>query len=152
MKILLAYDGFEHSKHALEEAAELGAGGAAELTILSVVPEAEARAGKGGGHRWLAPHAHQNVAIAHRFLAEHGIESEMKIAYGDPVDEIRKEAAAGDYDFIVVGSHGRSAVGQVFLGSVSKALLEEAPCPVLVAGKNATVRREPARALAPTAT
>jgi nucleotide-binding universal stress UspA family protein len=27
MKILLAYDGFEHSKRALEEAAELAAGG-----------------------------------------------------------------------------------------------------------------------------
>ena len=142
MKILLAYDGFEHSKHALEEAAELGASGFGELTILSVVPETEAGASKAGGHRWLAPHAHQDVAIAHRFLAERGIEAEMKIAYGDPVDEIRQEAAAGAYDFIVVGSHARGAIGRVLLGSISKALLEEAPCPVLVAGKNVTVRRQ----------
>lgn len=143
MKILLAYDGFEHSKHALEEAAELAADGAGEVTIVSVVPQVEARASKAGGHRWLAPHAHQDVAIAHRYLAERGVEAEMKMAYGDPADEIRKEAAAGGYDFIIVGSHGRGAVGQVLLGSVSKTLLEKAPCPVLVAGKNRTVRREP---------
>ena len=141
MKILLAYDGFEHSRHALEEAAEL-ASDSDVVKILSVVPEADARASKAGGHRWLAPHAHQDVAMAHRFLAQHGIDADMKMAYGDPVTEIRKEAAAGAYDVIIVGSHGRSAIGQLLLGSVSKALLENAPCPVLVAGRNATIRRE----------
>jgi nucleotide-binding universal stress UspA family protein len=147
MKILLAYDGFEHSKHALEEAAELATKGFGELTILSVVPEAEAGASKAGGHRWLAPHAHQDVAIAHRYLAEFGVEAEMKIAYGESVEEIRKEAADGDYDFIIVGSHGRGPVGRMFLGSVSTALLEAAPCAVLIVSKDTTVRREPARSL-----
>jgi nucleotide-binding universal stress UspA family protein len=151
MKILLAYDGFEHSKHALEEAAELATNGFGELTILSVVPEAEAGASKAGGHRWLAPHAHQDVAIAHRYLAEYGVEAEMKIAYGDPVEQIRKEAAEGDYDFIVVGSHGRGPVGRMFLGSVSTALLEAAPCAVLIVSKDTTVRREPVRSLRATA-
>ena len=151
MKILLAYDGFEHSKHALEEAAELATTGFGELTILSVVPEADARASKAGGHRWLAPHAHQDVAIAHRYLAEYGVEAEMKIAYGDPVEQIRNEAAEGDYDFIVVGSHGRGPVGRMFLGSVSTALLEAAPCAVLIVSKDTTVRREPARSLRATA-
>jgi nucleotide-binding universal stress UspA family protein len=140
MKILLAYDGFEHSRHALEEAAELANGG--DVKIVSVVPEADARASKAGGHRWLAPHAHHDVAIAHRFLAERGIDSDMKIAYGDPATEIRKEAAAGEFDVIIVGSRDQRALGRLLLGSVSKALLEEAPCPVLVAGKNATIRRE----------
>ena len=44
--------------------AELAADGRAEVTILSVVPEAEARGSKSGGHRWLAPHAHLDVAVA----------------------------------------------------------------------------------------
>ena len=72
MKILLAYDGMERSKHALEEARELGSG-SANVTIVSVVPESEARASKAGGHRWLAPHAHQDVAVAHEYLSDAGI-------------------------------------------------------------------------------
>ncbi|MGH3011504.1 MAG: universal stress protein [Gaiellaceae bacterium] len=44
MKILLAYDGFEHSRHALEETAKLAADGHGEVTVVSVVPpDAQAR-------------------------------------------------------------------------------------------------------------
>jgi nucleotide-binding universal stress UspA family protein len=58
MKVLFAYDGFPHSRHALKEVAELAPNGDAEVTILSVVPEAEARGSKAGRRRWLLPHAH----------------------------------------------------------------------------------------------
>jgi nucleotide-binding universal stress UspA family protein len=146
MKILLAYDGFEHSGSALEEAAELAAEGRGQVTVLSVVPESEARASKSGGHRWLAPHAHQDVAVAHDRLRERGIESEMKIAHGEPLDEIVREAEAGGYDLVVVGSRGLGPVGQLLLGSVSEKLVRQAPCPVLVAGEETTERHEPARA------
>lgn len=144
MKILLAYDGFPHSRHALEETAELAANGRAEVLILSVVPETEARGSKSGGHRWLAPHAHVDVARAHAYLQERGIQSEMKIAHGEPFAAIRDEAAAGGYDLVVVGSRGRGALGELLLGSVSRKLVDAAPCPVLVAGGDATVRHEPA--------
>lgn len=143
MKILLAYDGFSHSRHALEEAAELAANGRAEVLVFSVVPETDARGSKSGGHRWLAPHAHVDVARAHAYLRERGIEAEMKIAHGDPFAAIRDEAAAGGYDLVLVGSRGRGAVGELLLGSVSRKLVDGAPCPVLVAGGDATVRHEP---------
>jgi nucleotide-binding universal stress UspA family protein len=142
MKVLFAYDGFPHSRHALKEVAELAANGDAEVTIISVVPEAEARGSKAGRRRWLLPHAHQDVAIAQSYLHEQGVEAEMKIAYGDPADEIRKEAAWGGYGTIVLGSRGRDRLGRLLLGSVSKKLVEEAPCPVLIAGKDVTVRHE----------
>lgn len=82
MKILLAYDGMERSKHALEEVGELAAVGDSDVTIVSVVPESEARASKAGGHRVLAPHAHQDVAVAHKYLRERGMDAEMKVLYG----------------------------------------------------------------------
>jgi nucleotide-binding universal stress UspA family protein len=143
MKILLAYDGMKRSKKALEEAAELARDGAAEPTIVSVVPEAEARATKAGGHRMLAPHAHQDVALAHRYLSDHGIPAEMKILHGDPVEELLREARKGGYDLIVVGSRELGPIGRAVLGSVSAKLVKEAPCPVLVVGEGASVRHEP---------
>jgi nucleotide-binding universal stress UspA family protein len=49
---------------------------------------------------------------------------------GIPRDELHAEAA--DADLLVVGSHGRSAVGRMVLGSVSASLVEHPPCPVAV--------------------
>jgi nucleotide-binding universal stress UspA family protein len=140
MKILVAYDGFEHSDNAVREAAEL-AGDRTEITILSVVPP-DARGSKSGGHVGLAPHAHEDVARAHAYLRERGIEATMEIQHGDAVDEICSAASAGGYDLLVVGSRGHGPVGRLILGSVSTELARRAPCPVLVAGKDQTERIE----------
>jgi nucleotide-binding universal stress UspA family protein len=142
MKILLAYDGFPHSENALVRAAELGASKDAEITILSVVPP-DARASKSGGHVGLRPHAHEDVARAHRFLRELGIPGEMQMEQGDPAAEISRVAEEGGYDLVVVGSHGRNAIGELILGSVSRSVVRSAPCAVLVAGKDASERIEP---------
>jgi nucleotide-binding universal stress UspA family protein len=145
MKILLAYDGFEHSLHALEETAKLAEGEHGEVTVLSVVPP-DARGSKSGGHVGLQPHAHEDVARAHEFLREHGVESEMKIECGEPADEIVDEVKRGQYDLIVVGSRGLGPLGRLLLGSVSTEVLRAAPCPVLVAGAELSERIEPAGA------
>jgi nucleotide-binding universal stress UspA family protein len=147
MKILLAYDGFEQSKHALEETAKLAADGKGEITVLSIVPP-DARASKSGGHVMLRPHAHEDVARAHKYLRELGIPSEMKMDNGDPAEQIVAEATAGNYDLVVVGSRGRGPVGRIFLGSVSTKVVAGAPCPVLVAGADISERIEPAESRA----
>jgi nucleotide-binding universal stress UspA family protein len=141
-KILLAYDGFEHSRHALEETAKLLADGHGQVAILSVVPP-DARGSKAGGHVGLRPHAHEDVARAHEYLRDRGIESEMKMDHGDPAEQILAEAKAGEYDLVVVGSRGLGPVGRLVLGSVSTAVVENAPCPVLVAAEDMTERLEP---------
>jgi nucleotide-binding universal stress UspA family protein len=141
MKVLLAYDGFEHSENALAEAVEL-VKDAGTLTTVSVVPP-DARGSKSGGHVGLQPHAHQDVAVAHKYLRERGIESEMLIEHGDPAEEIARVAAEGGYDLILAGSRERGTVVELLLGSVSKTLVRTAPCPVLVVGKEAGVRFEP---------
>jgi nucleotide-binding universal stress UspA family protein len=142
MRILLAYDGFEHSQHALEQAAKLAADGKGEITVLSVVPP-DARGSKSGGHVMLRPHAHEDVARAHAYLRELGLPSEMKMEAGDPAEEIVAEATTGGYDVVVVGSRGHGALGRLLLGSVSTEVVARAPCPVLVAGANMTEQIEP---------
>lgn len=142
MKILLAYDGFEHSRDALKETAKLAGNGKGEITVLSVVPP-DARGSKSGGHVMLRPHAHEDVARAHAYLRVHGLASEMKMEAGDPAELIVAEASAGGYDLVVVGSRGHGTLGRLFLGSVSAEVVAHAPCPVLVAGVATTERIEP---------
>jgi nucleotide-binding universal stress UspA family protein len=148
MRILLAYDGFDHSRHALEETAKLAADGHGEVTVLSVVPP-DAQGSKSGGHVGLRPHAHEDVARAHAYLRELGIESEMKMEYGDPAERIVAEASAGSHGLVVVGSRGLGSVGQLLLGSVSAQVVDRSPCPVLVAGADMSERIEPTEATEP---
>jgi nucleotide-binding universal stress UspA family protein len=50
---------------------------------------------------------------------------------GDPALELTRECAEG-VDLLVVGSRGYGPVARVLLGSVSRKVAQEAPCPVLV--------------------
>lgn len=52
---------------------------------------------------------------------------------GDPSSAIIKEAAQRSIELIVVGTHGRSAIGRLILGSVSHEIAVTAPCSVRVA-------------------
>lgn len=53
--------------------------------------------------------------------------------WGSPTWELFSKAEAWKADLIVAGSHGRSALGRLFLGSISQWLLNEARCSVRVA-------------------
>jgi nucleotide-binding universal stress UspA family protein len=140
MKILLAYDGFPHSDHALEHTAELAREGD-EVTVMSVVPP-DARGSKSGGEVGIRPHAHEDVVRAHESLQARGIESEMRIAHGVPEEEILRFAEEGGYDLIVVGSRGLGRVGRLLLGSVSRDIVAGASCPVVVVGEETVERFE----------
>ena len=62
-----------------------------------------------------------------------GVRADYEIVEGDPVDELLNVAGHRDADLIVVGSRGLGAISGAVLGSVSKALVEMSPIPVLVA-------------------
>jgi nucleotide-binding universal stress UspA family protein len=69
-------------------------------------------------------------------LVERGREAGVPVSFlvwdGDPGDMIVSAAEAENVDMVVVGSHGRGAVGRLFLGSVSDHVVRHAACPVLV--------------------
>jgi nucleotide-binding universal stress UspA family protein len=50
---------------------------------------------------------------------------------GDPAAEILRVAQAIKPDLIVMGSHGRSGLGRLLMGSVAAQTVRKAPCPVL---------------------
>ncbi len=60
---------------------------------------------------------------------------------GRPADVIADHALARRSDLIVVGSHGRSGLERLLIGSVAEQVVRTAPCPVLVVRRGTTVRR-----------
>jgi nucleotide-binding universal stress UspA family protein len=61
-----------------------------------------------------------------------GIDVRFMIWVGAPGEAIVEAARSEQVDLVVVGSHGRGAVGRFFVGSVSDYVVRHAPCPVLV--------------------
>jgi len=55
----------------------------------------------------------------------------VEIAAGQPADAIVRVAQERDADLIVMGTHGRTGLHHVFLGSVAEKVVRLAPCPVL---------------------
>lgn len=53
-------------------------------------------------------------------------------AEGEPAVEIARYAQQADIDLIVMGSHGRTGLRHLLLGSVAERVIREAACPVLV--------------------
>lgn len=62
-----------------------------------------------------------------------GIDSEaLLVAEGRPDQVVIETANNRQADLIVVGSHGRSGLSRLLLGSVSERIMGQAPCPVLI--------------------
>jgi nucleotide-binding universal stress UspA family protein len=58
---------------------------------------------------------------------------EARLERGDPAAEILRTADEFGAELIVMGTHGRSGIGRLLMGSVAEAVLRDAPCPVLIA-------------------
>jgi nucleotide-binding universal stress UspA family protein len=65
-------------------------------------------------------------------LVAAGVSATAEVREGDAADELIAAAAASHADGIVIGSHGRTGMSRLFLGSVARAVLFSAPCSVLI--------------------
>jgi nucleotide-binding universal stress UspA family protein len=57
---------------------------------------------------------------------------EYRLVTGDPADAVVRLAEDDDVDLIVLGSHGRTGLTRLLMGSVAEAIVRKAHCPVLV--------------------
>jgi nucleotide-binding universal stress UspA family protein len=55
----------------------------------------------------------------------------QKLLTGDAWHEIVKLAEEGQFDLIVMGTHGRTGIKHALMGSVAEKVLRKATCPVL---------------------
>lgn len=59
------------------------------------------------------------------------VQVEAIVVVGKPVEEILKAAKEKAVDMIVMGTHGRTGLPHVIIGSVAENVVRKAPCPVL---------------------
>jgi nucleotide-binding universal stress UspA family protein len=67
-----------------------------------------------------------------RSLRERGLVADALVVAGDPRTEIVDAARREHADLVVVGSHGRTGLDRLVLGSVASFVVSHAPCSVLV--------------------
>lgn len=138
-KILVAVDGSEHSKKAVELAADMGKKWGAEVYLIHVneerhVPEgfkeyAKVERVESGRYFELVCRQDQFLGEAEARLKEAGIKTTAPIcAFGDAADEIIKAAKTKEVDMIVMGSRGLGRFSVTVMGSVSNKVCNHAPC------------------------
>ena len=133
-KILLATDGSESVEAAIQEAINIARVCSSRLFVLSVVevnPEYEA----------LAPNivekaeteTKEHVDSVKNRAEKEGISCETIVHQGEePYRFIVDEAKKTKVDMIVMGSHGRTGLKRLMMGSVTARVIGHAPCKVLV--------------------
>ncbi|MFC1802554.1 universal stress protein [Thermoproteota archaeon] len=148
-KILVAFDGSEASKHALDHAVSIAESNMAEIHIVSVVPRVMMPVFPEEGFG-AAP-----VTIA-QDMSDY--QDRMRDIYGKSLDDVKKdinnhypdlnvttklmegrpsstivdEAENNDTDLIVIGSSGLGGITGLILGSTSRRIVESCTKPVLV--------------------
>jgi len=55
-----------------------------------------------------------------------------QIRHGNPAEQILEEIKSGDYDLVIIGAHDQPSFGELFLGSVSRRIVDQAPISVLI--------------------
>jgi nucleotide-binding universal stress UspA family protein len=55
-----------------------------------------------------------------------------RLTMGDPAGEVVRMAADEHAEMIILGTHGRTGMTRLLMGSVAEAIVRRAPCPVLV--------------------
>lgn len=139
--ILLATDGSAASEHAARLAVQLARIHGAKLTALYVV-DPYPYLGIGEANP-LGFQAYMSAALQHASEAHAGVMALCEQASVSCQPRVAEDVAAAagivqsarqvEADLVVVGSHGRTGVARLMLGSVASRVVAESPIPVLVA-------------------
>jgi universal stress protein A len=149
-RILLPTDLSEASMPALELAENLGRMFNAELALLFVVEPLDMSGDiLSGGALASAIEAQEKTARAHLAraatrLRRRGLRVRILVGTGKAAPVIVDTARQGSTDLIVIGTHGRSGLSHVFMGSVAERVVRTAGCPVLTVPRHAKQARRAA--------
>ena len=137
-KILLAYDGSDGAKLALEKVAELAKVTILELHLLAVgrIPEYAETVSETEEAREQARSYYSKIMDdATDNLKQRGLSAKIHIDFGKPADTILRIAEDLSVDLLVLGTHPHSAVRRRVLGATVDKVIDHAHCSVLVIRK-----------------
>lgn len=131
--ILHPTDFSEPSRSAFRLACSLARDSGAHLVALHVIPPPVMFTGEGvllpppPAQDWdgMQERLQQLTSLDPKVHLEH------RLAQGDASSEILRAAMELQCDLIVMGTHGRTGLGRLLMGSVAEQVLRRAPCPVL---------------------
>lgn len=138
MNILVAVDGSEFTRRmvAYWAAHEEWLGPQHSYTVLTVVPPIPPRAAAVLDRELLQSYyADEGEKVFHAlriFLDKQGLKATFLSKTGHIADTISKTATEGDFDLLMMGSHGHSELGNLVLGSVATRVMANCKTPVLV--------------------
>ena len=138
--ILVALDGSDCSYKALDMAVRLAKEHGARCTVCTVVDIVRAAASMTFAtgdivSEWIATlneDARRIESDAISKYADSGISIETKVLEGYPSAALLEVAKNEKADLIVMGSHGRTGLRRLWLGSVAESVVREATIPVLI--------------------
>jgi nucleotide-binding universal stress UspA family protein len=138
-RILHPTDFSSASRPALERALGLARDSRAEMIILHVMAPVIPMVGEG----YIPPQTYEAIDTAARKSAQTkldaivartrkaGVRARGLLAEGMPHDRIVRVAKSQRVDLIVMGTHGRSGLARLFIGSVASRVVSAAACPVM---------------------
>ena len=141
-KILVPIDLSPKSRQVLDQAQEFAAKFSATIDLLYVwlppamlAPEA-LLTGVGGAEQpfleWLNDSARARLGEFEGQLKNSGIAiAHSYCELGEPASAILERAASGEYDLLVMGTHGRTGLSHALMGSVAEKVVRRASCAVL---------------------
>jgi nucleotide-binding universal stress UspA family protein len=142
---LVPLDFSSYAEHALDSAIALAQKLQARVTLLHVIqPPAVVNV---AGGIWPSSTFLQDLEAAvtrdlegyRARVTAAGLAGEIAVVQGVPFQEILDTAKARQVDLIIMGTHGRTGLSHVLLGSVAEKVVRLAPCPVLIARQPAPV-------------
>ncbi len=150
-RIIVPFDGSEHSMHALETAIQISKKFASSITLIHAYmvppPVTQKPVGMTGSLPYeitlpaeeltkltkvIRGRGASILALGEEKAKAEGIQIEKVLIEGNAVEEILKTAKDGKFDLVVIGARGLSTIKEIFLGSVSHGVTIHAPCPVLI--------------------
>lgn len=136
-RILVPFDGSEPATTALDRALEENPD--AEITVLHVIDAGElTHGGAGAGAAESLDQAQREEAEelfdeAQERADDYGTTLTTVIETGQPGDVIVSYAEKNDVDHVIMGSHGRSGLSGLLVGSVAESVIQNSPVTVTIA-------------------